>query len=242
MDDRTLYWALCHTCKTRHFLRNADKPSESLAEAFSHFTENHRGHQVALLPDYNTLLADCPGLPAYMLAEPDGYWHWLRYRPNADVKQAFGTSTAMTCTLASLASSATVGRESTNVDNTANLFLDALVYLAIPLQTGTPANDKAIYVYAYGSEDGTNYTDNATGTDAALTLRAPTNLKLIGVIAAPDAGALTYKAHPMNIAPAFGGVMPRKWGIVVINFTGLALNATETNLIKTQSGVYATVI
>lgn len=106
------------------------------------------------------------------------------------------------------------------------MFVDALVSVTAKLATGTPAGDKALYVYAYGSEDGTNYGDNATGTDAAITLRSPTNLRVVGVISAPDSGGLTYKGQPMSVAAAFGGVLPRKWGIVLLNATGVALSAT----------------
>ncbi|KKL83382.1 hypothetical protein LCGC14_1975290 [marine sediment metagenome] len=156
----------------------------------------------------------------------------------ANIKQAFGTSTAITLTLASLAQAA--ARECTAVDNTTNLFLDVLVHLNIKLQTGTPASDKAINIYVYGSEDGTDYTDNATGTDAAITLRSPTNLRLIGIINTPDGGLLTYKSHPISIAAAFGGVMPRKWGIVIENKTNLAFSATEGDHTKEYSGIFAT--
>jgi hypothetical protein len=157
-----------------------------------------------------------------------------------DIKQAFGTSTAITITLASLASSATAARESTVIDNTTNLFLDALVFVQIALQTGTPANDKAVYVYAYGSEDGSEYTDNATGSDAAITLRDPTNLRLIGIVNCPDSGGLTYKSNPMSVAVAFGGLMPRKWGIVIRNYTGVTLSATGGAHEARYTGVYAT--
>jgi hypothetical protein len=157
----------------------------------------------------------------------------------SSIKLAYGTSTALTCTLASLATAG--ARECTAVDNTSNLFTDALVYIAAKLQAGSPASDKAIYVYAYGSEDGTNYGDNVTGSDAAVTLRSPTNLRLIGVIAVPDSGALTYKSHPMSVAAAFGGVLPRKWGIVVQNATNVTLSATEGDHAKSYTGVYATV-
>jgi hypothetical protein len=153
----------------------------------------------------------------------------------ADFKNKYATSTALTITLASLANAA--ARESQAVDNGTTLYLDAIVYLSCKLATGTPASDKAIYVYAYGSEDGTNYGDNATGANASLTMRSPTNLRLIGVIATPDSGALTYKSQPMSVAAAFGGVMPRKWGIVVENKTNLALDSTEANHTKTFTGV-----
>lgn len=142
----------------------------------------------------------------------------------ADIKNKYAASAAITITLASLASAA--AREGTVIDNATNLYLDALVYVACKLAAGTPASDKAIYVYAYGSEDGTNFGDNVTGADAALTMRSPTNLRLIGVINTPDAGGLTYKSQPMSVAAAFGGVLPREWGIVVENKTGLALDAT----------------
>jgi hypothetical protein len=156
-----------------------------------------------------------------------------------DIKTAFGATTALTITLNGLASSATGARESTVVDNGTNLYLDALVTVIFELAAGSPANDKAVYVYAYGSEDGTNYTDNATGADAAITLRDPTNLRLIGVIACPDAGGLSYKSHPMSVAAAFGGRLPRKWGIVVRNYTGVAGESSGCS--ASYSGVYATV-
>jgi hypothetical protein len=153
----------------------------------------------------------------------------------ADLKQAFGSSTTITITLASLGAAA---RESANVDNGSNLFLDVMVVVQAKLQTGTPSGDKAIYVYAYGSEDGTNYGDNATGSDAAITLRSPTNLRPLGVIACPDAGGLTYKSHPMSLAAAFGGVIPRKWGIVVHNASGVTLSATGGDHACRYTGVY----
>jgi hypothetical protein len=157
----------------------------------------------------------------------------------ASVLVAYGTSTALTITLTSLASSATAGRESTAVDNSSNLYLDALCQVTCKLATGTPANDKAIYIYAYGSENGTVYTDNATGSDAAITLRDPTNLRLVAVIPVPDSGALTYESSPFSIAQAFGGVMPRKWGLVVRNYTGVALDSSGNA--ATYTGISATV-
>lgn len=158
----------------------------------------------------------------------------------ADIKVAYATSTSITCTLASLASSATAGRESTAIDNSTNKYHDAIVQLSVKLASGTPANDKAVYVYAYGSEDGTTYTDNATGSDAAVTLRNPPNAKLIGTIPCPDSGAVTYEGQPMRVAPAFGGLLPREWGIIVRNYTGVAFDSTEGNHAKTYTGIYYT--
>ena len=144
----------------------------------------------------------------------------------------------LTLTMASLASGS--ARECTAVDNTSNLFLDAMVYLALQLQSGTPSGDASIYVYAYGSADGSNYDDNATGSDAAITLRSPTTLKQLSVINAPTSGALTWKKTIPSVAAAFNGILPPKWGIVISNATGIAFNATEGNHTKQYRGVYNT--
>lgn len=154
----------------------------------------------------------------------------------ADIKTAFGTSTAITITLNSLATSATAGRESTAIDNSTNKYLDALVSVILKIAAGTPANDKCAYVYAYASEDGTLYTDNATGTDAAITPESPTCLRLVHVIPMPTASK-TYEAI-FSIAQAFGGVLPRKWGIVVRNYCGINLDSSGNS--ASYSGVYAT--
>ena len=158
----------------------------------------------------------------------------------AVTKVTYASSANFALTLASLASSATGARESTAIDNTSNLYLDVLVQIKVALQTGSPAADKAIYIYAYGSEDGSTYTDNVTGTDAAITLRAPTALSVIGIIPCPDSGALTYEGQPMSVAAAFGGYLPRKWGIVVRNFTNLALSATEGDHSYKYTGITLT--
>jgi hypothetical protein len=146
--------------------------------------------------------------------------------------------TNITISLASLANNA--ARESTFIDNSSTLFLDAMVYLAIQLQTGTPSNDQAIQIWFYGSSDATNYTDNATGTNAPLTMRTPTNLRGPWTIVTPTSGGLLYKTVIPSVATIFGGIMPIRWGIVVENRTGIAFNATEGNHIKTFRGVNLT--
>lgn len=140
---------------------------------------------------------------------------------------AFGTSTAITCTLTSLASSATAGRQSTVIDNTSALAIDALVTVGVATNASTPAADKACYVYVSGSEDGTNYDmdDAAPGaSDAAYTINAATNLKGPIIISCPTASK-TYR-KTFSVAAMFGGVMPRKWLIVVCNVTNNNLSTT----------------
>jgi hypothetical protein len=134
----------------------------------------------------------------------------------------YGTSQTITTTaLQTLASSATAGWQSDANDNESDLALAVLIHVQAALASGSPANDKTIYVYVYESEDGTDFTDNATGSEGALTRHDPTNMRLIGTIACPDSGSLTYK-QVFQYAPT---AMPRKWGLFINNFTGLAFTA-----------------
>jgi len=152
----------------------------------------------------------------------------------ADVKQAFGTSTSITITLNSLASGS--ARESTAIDNTSNLFLDALVRVSIAV--GTTAAPKEIRIYVAGSEDGTTYEDPATGTDAAITLEDPPVTKIARVIPVPTSSK-TYEAL-FTVAQCFGGAMPRKWNIIIDNQSGAALSGSGNS--ATYSGIYQTVV
>lgn len=153
----------------------------------------------------------------------------------AVTKITYATSTGITCSLASLGSG--LAQESTALDNTTNLYDDAMVYLAIKShESTTPTGDACCYVYAYGSEDGTNYNDTCTGSNAAVTLTSPTNLRLLGTVSMP-AAATTYKQIFPSVALSFGGIMPRKWGIVVKNSTGAALDATEGDHTKSYTGI-----
>jgi hypothetical protein len=150
-------------------------------------------------------------------------------------KAQYGTSgQAITCTLASLASGSS--RASTAVDNTSNLFLDAMVQIGI--KTGTISGTAYVAIYAYGTANGgTNYIEGVSGTDAGITLTSPTNLKLVGILNTP-ASTTTY--HGMfSVAAAFGGQLPSSWGIVVQNNTGGALDATEGNHLKVYQGLYS---
>lgn len=144
-------------------------------------------------------------------------------------KMAYAARAAITCTIDSLASSATVGRESTVVDNTTNLYLDALVFCKIVYPNSAPANDKAVYVYSYAWDgDGTPlYTEGCSGSDAGFTRRDPTSLRLIGVIPTPTQN-VTYYGGPFSVAAAWGGVLPGKWGLVFINYSGQTLSTSCT--------------
>lgn len=153
-----------------------------------------------------------------------------------DIKAKYGPSNqAITITLASLASGS--ARASTAVDNSSNVFEDALVSLKIKSGASGVSASGSVLVYAYGTTDGgTTYTDGATGSDAAITLTVPPNAILIGVINVVANGT-TYYGGPFSVANAFGGKLPDHWGIIVANNTGSALDSTEGNHAKTYQGV-----
>lgn len=148
------------------------------------------------------------------------------------LKTAYGSDgVAITCSLApsgtGLANNAS--RASTAIDNSVNGAVDALVFVSIKTAASAAGY---VAVYAFGSVDGgTLYSDGVTGSDASFTPTSPTNLVPLGRISCP-AASTTYYGGPWSIAAAFGGSMPKKWGIVIQNLTGQALDTTEANHTK----------
>ena len=143
----------------------------------------------------------------------------------AVTRPTYAAAAAITITLVNLANSATAARASTVVDNSTTLYDDAFVSLTVKPLTGTPAASAAVYVYLYALSDGGNYTDGATGTDGAFTLLAPPNVVLARVIPITVSAGTTFSS-PFSVALCFGGTMPQRWGIAVLNSSGFALDAT----------------
>jgi hypothetical protein len=127
--------------------------------------------------------------------------------------------------LNSLNSSLTAGWQSAVQDNDnsgANLWVDTIVTIKLAIHSTTIANDRAIYVYAYGSYDnGTTYTSSGaagpTGSEGTYTFPSadtlPTNYKYVGAILAPVVSQT--QTGVFSIASAFQGVMPQKWGLLI---------------------------
>ena len=154
----------------------------------------------------------------------------------ADIKTKYASAASITISLASLANDAM--RQSAAIDNTSVLYLDAHVQLEV--KTGSAVSgDKAVYVYAYGTTDssGLGYSGGASGSDAAFS-GTLANTKLIGVISTPASGT-TYESDVVSVAAGFGGSLPKKWGIIVENKSGSALDASEGNHIKKYVGITA---
>jgi hypothetical protein len=157
----------------------------------------------------------------------------------SDVKSKYGTQgVAITCTIASLATAG--ARSCLAIDNTTNLYLDALVQIQITSGGASTSATGYVNVYAYGTTDGGTTYAEAAGTDAAITLTVPPNVKLIGRLNVV-ANATVYKSEPFSVAAAFGGVLPDKWGIIIENQSGGTLDADEADHKKLYQGVYAQV-
>lgn len=165
----------------------------------------------------------------------------------ADRKIAYGSSAALTITLASLATSATrvAGRESAAVDNTSNKYLDYLV--GGKVTTGTsPTDAKQIDVWVYASfEDTPTYPDVFDGTDSDETATSAGVLAGALVLAASvstnNTSNRTYWVSPFSIAAQFGNRMPKFFGIFVTHDTGVNLNSTGGNHAFWATPVYETV-
>lgn len=147
-----------------------------------------------------------------------------------------GTGTSITMDLQNLASNSTwtAGRESSEIDNTTNKYVDALVSGRISVGT-TPTANTTINVYVWGSDVSlaTTAIDVLDGTDSAETL---TNagirdaLKLGAIINVPATTSdVAYEVQPFSVAQLFGGNMPRFWGLYVAHNTGANLRNTTVN-------------
>lgn len=161
----------------------------------------------------------------------------------SDIKTALGTTTAFTVTnLHSLASSATAGWQSAVVDNTTNLYLDALVQVVLDFANTAPANSKGAYVFAYGGVESGVYSNPASGSEGTITLldvtTTPQNLRPLGFVPYTTQDEVA-ESSPMSVAAAFGGVLPPYWGVVIMNHSGAAL-AASGNTVKYRP-VYSTV-
>ena len=155
-----------------------------------------------------------------------------------DIKEKFGTNgQTITITVASLANNS--ARQSTVIDNSTNLFQDALAQFKLKTGASGVSSNGYVAVYAIATVDGgTTYNENAGATDAAITLTVPPNAVLVGRINCV-ANATTYYSPPFSIAAAFGGVLPEKWGVIVENKTGAALDSTAGNHTAKYQGVYS---
>lgn len=148
-----------------------------------------------------------------------------------EIKDKFTASTALTITLASLASSVVgVGRQSDMIDNSTNRYQRIKGYVKARLGSSPAAG--SVYVYALrGDKNGTPYrTDGAGASDAALT-----------VLNAPVAGIARTKSSPAtgdDLYVDFEILSPGpEWGLAVVQDSGVNLDSTAGNLFIHWVGV-----
>lgn len=154
----------------------------------------------------------------------------------------YSSNTTITMDLSGLGSSGpfTTGRESSQVDNTTNKYVDVLVSGSVSVGTGPTANT-SILIYVYGAETSlaTTPIDVLDGTDSGevLTNAGILNALRLGaaVNVATNANDVQYFVLPFSVAALFGGVVPKFWGLYVAQNTGAAL---RTNAINTNSFEY----
>ena len=148
----------------------------------------------------------------------------------------YSSNTTITMDLQGLASSGpfTTGRQSAQVDNTTNKYIDALVSGSVSVGT-TPTANTTIAIYVYGAETSlaTTNIDDLDGTDSGATL---TNsgilnaLRLGATIAVPaNTSDVQYFVLPFSVASLFGGVLPKFWGLYVAHNTVAALRSNVIN-------------
>ena len=147
----------------------------------------------------------------------------------------YGTTTTITISPASTATSTSyiAGRESTEIDNTTNKFMDVLVQGFITTGT-TPTVDKHIKLYAWASHTAPSTTalDVIDGLDSAETFTSAEIMSsivtLVRSVKVNASSNQKYHFKPFAIADIFGE-MPQYWGLYVAHDTVAALNATAGN-------------
>lgn len=161
----------------------------------------------------------------------------------------YSSNTAITFDVSSLGTSSTFvgGRESTEIDNTSNLYMDALVTCdGITGHASTaPTIGQIIALYLWGSDVSlaTTPIDVLDGTDSAETLGHVSVLNSLKFVAAPAVTVATanlkYYFMPFSVAARFGGVMPKFWGLYLAhNHTG-ALAASQSGIWSYNGITYA---
>lgn len=166
----------------------------------------------------------------------------------AAVNIAYSANTTITMDLTALGASTTfiAGRESTQVDNTTNLYVDALVSGRFIVGT-TPTLPCQLNVYVWGADTSlaTTAIDVLDGTDSAETLTNTTVLTNALRLGAScpilvNTSNITYDIAPFSVAQLFGGIMPKFWGLFVSHNHTAALktDAGNTNSFRFNGVTY----
>lgn len=155
----------------------------------------------------------------------------------ATVKIAYAASATVfgSTDLDSLASSSTwvAGRESNVIDNTSNLYVDALLSGRFKANNTAPtAGQIQVWVGAILNDTPT-YPDVFDGTGSAETVTSAdirnSIMRCAAAITTDTTSNRIYEFAPVSVASLFGGIMPNKWWVFVTHSMVQALNATASN-------------
>lgn len=160
----------------------------------------------------------------------------------------YSSNTAITFDISGLSPSTTfvAGQESTEINNTSNLYVDALVNVkGITGHASTaPTIGQVIRLYLWGADTSlaTTAISVLDGVDSAETLphvSVLNSLILVREAAVTVATAgLLYYMMPFSVASFFGGVLPKFWGLYLThNHTG-ALAASQASLFSYNGITY----
>ena len=166
----------------------------------------------------------------------------------ATVKIAYAASATITIAPENVASSSgfTAGVESAVVDNTSNLYVDALVAGVWTCGTTPTINTQCLIYVGAIRDDAPAYPDVFDGTASAETITSAGVgqgfLKLGATINVDSTNSnVAYNVGPFSVAQLFGGVMPNKWFLFITHNSGVNSNTTAGNHVWKLTGITYTV-
>jgi hypothetical protein len=154
------------------------------------------------------------------------------------VKPLYAAAAAFgTWSLASLTTGQ--GRRGPSVDNSSNLYMDALVTLGVLIGTFTAPASFVVFTYA-SADDGSNFMTGGS-TDAAYNTIRNDELGPVMTVAAYTNTTTFWGVG--TIAWAYrGGFAPRNWGGIFSQTNCGTLSSTESNHIKKFQGVQFSIL
>jgi hypothetical protein len=155
------------------------------------------------------------------------------------LKPTYAANATITITLTSLASAAY--RQSAAVDNTTNLYADAMIYGHVKSLASAGLNNIYSLFLVWSNDGGTTYSNNASGSDASYAQPdndANMQIGSVSLISPAPASPMTYYFPPFSFCQRAGLLfLPQKWAIIVKNGAAVALTATSTDHVFSYQGV-----
>lgn len=135
-----------------------------------------------------------------------------------DIKLSYQASSAMTVTLASLATGS--AQQSLAYVNTGSNWTDGVLVVKLTTTTGTHGGNMACYVHGWATPDNTNFSSPVT-TDSDMALVISTGMNLVGPAVVNFGTSATGTTSRVMVIPSvanfFGGQLPQKFGFVIEN-------------------------